>query len=118
MIRPFCKYTKRNPFSPAFYLKNFELIPILSICILDVCMMVFWPIRTLFNTDCILTRNTRTPGEMTELLIHPRDRKLLHITQVLEPNQELYDLYEAMKECEEEEKMEREQQQKQQQNKT
>ncbi|XP_063909456.1 uncharacterized protein LOC135127071 [Zophobas morio] len=104
MIRPFCKYTKRNPFVPSFYVKNYEVIPIVMIAILDVFMFTFWPIRTLFNTDCNLSRNTLTPGQRTHLLIHPRDTKLLHFTQVLEPNQELYDLYEDMKKGEEEQK--------------
>ncbi|RZB40988.1 hypothetical protein BDFB_006054, partial [Asbolus verrucosus] len=48
------------------------------------------------------TRNTKPPGERTDLLIHPRSTKFLHFNQVYEPNQELYDLYEEMRECEEE----------------
>ncbi|XP_015838707.1 uncharacterized protein LOC107398610 [Tribolium castaneum] len=104
MFRPFFKYTKRNPFLPSFYVKNYELIPIVCICIMDVCMFTFWPFYTLFNTDCILSRYSTNPADRLDRLIHPRSTKLLHFTQVLEPNQELYDLYQDMKEAEEEQK--------------
>ncbi|EEZ99002.1 hypothetical protein TcasGA2_TC004866 [Tribolium castaneum] len=53
------------------------------------------------GSELLLLRDMTMAGPLGRRRPH---RLLLHFTQVLEPNQELYDLYQDMKEAEEEQK--------------
>ncbi|CAG9823339.1 unnamed protein product [Phaedon cochleariae] len=88
-----------------FYKKNYVTIPSLTLMFLDLCWVTFCTVEGFIRTDVVLTRKDRTQGEMTELLINPRNRKFLTINQTFPPQPELYQTYEDMK-CEEEKRKE------------
>lgn len=85
-------------FRPLFfnYRKIYGVIPIVAICVIDVCWMTYASIASLYRTEVILTRKTKPLGQLYDLIIHPKSRKFYGGTQTYEPNKELYDVYMEM----------------------
>lgn len=93
---------KFEMFKPlSFYKKNYAILPILFLVACDIAWMSFCTVQGFIRTNVILTRNTPTQGELTDLLIHPRNRKFYTYAQTFPIQQDLYNTYEEMR-CEKE----------------
>lgn len=71
---------------------------------LDCAWMTFCTIAAFQRTDIVLTRNwikCQKQGELTDLLINPRNRKFLTFYQEYQPQPQLYAAYEEMRKAEE-----------------
>ncbi|XP_060525552.1 uncharacterized protein LOC132701543 [Cylas formicarius] len=92
-------FAGNNPFTWQMYRKNYGILPICGLVLLDWCWIAFCTAKCFTRTDIVLTRNSfksKRQDELHELLLHPINRKFLTFDQVFEPNPDLYATYQEM----------------------